>query len=162
MVTCEGQLTIGIDGGMNAMDELEAFRLGAISTLLTSGAEAILQKNREGLDAEKQKLGHGMRRRATVQYIWGFPRPGATSKTLACHVITRLLFLKRGRATSSLGCYFQNGRRGPFLTQLLFLKTLTLPDFTRPLFPKRPAWPVITRLLPLKRRRRHQSLGCYL
>jgi hypothetical protein len=72
MVTCEGQLTVGIDGGMIATDELEAFRLGAISTLLASRAEAILQESREGLDAEKQKLGHGTRRRATVQYIWGF------------------------------------------------------------------------------------------
>jgi hypothetical protein len=106
MVTCEGQLTVGIDGGMIATDELEAFRLGAISTLLASGAEAILQESREGLDAEKQKLGHGTRRRATVQYIWGFLGPGATFKTLACHVITRPLFLKREHATSSPGRYF--------------------------------------------------------
>jgi hypothetical protein len=114
MVTCERQLTVGIDEGMTATDKLEAFRLGAISTLLASGAEAILQESRESLDAKKQKLGHETRRRATVQYIWGFPGPGATSKTLARHVITRPSFLKRGRATSSLGRYFQNSRRGPF------------------------------------------------
>jgi hypothetical protein len=101
-------------GGMIATDELEAFRLGAISTLLASGAEAILQESREGQDAEKQKLGHGTRRRAAVQYIWGFLEPGATSETLACHVITRPLFLKRGHATSSLGRYFQNNRRSSF------------------------------------------------
>jgi hypothetical protein len=53
MVTCEGQLTVGIDGGMIAMDELEAFRLGAISTSLANGAEAILQESRESLDAKK-------------------------------------------------------------------------------------------------------------
>jgi hypothetical protein len=105
---------LGSMGGMTATDELEAFRLGAISTLLASGAEAILQESRESLNAEKQKLGHGTRRRAIVQYIWGFPGPGATSKTLARHVITRPLYLKRGRATSSLDRYFQNGRRGPF------------------------------------------------
>jgi hypothetical protein len=52
MVTCEGQLTVGIDGGMIATDELEAFRLGAISTSLASGAEAMLQENRESLDAK--------------------------------------------------------------------------------------------------------------
>jgi hypothetical protein len=66
--------------GMTAMDELEAFRLGTMSTLLASEVEAILQESRESLDAEKQKLGHRTRRRATVQYIWGFPGPGATSK----------------------------------------------------------------------------------
>ena len=54
MVTCEGQLTVGIDGGMTAADELWDFRLGAISTLLANRAEAVLQEGREGLDAEKQ------------------------------------------------------------------------------------------------------------
>jgi hypothetical protein len=93
-------------GGMIATDELEAFRLGAISTLLASGAEAILLESRESLDAEKKKLGHGTQRHATVQYIWGFPGPSATSKTLACHVIARLFVLKCGHAMSSPGRYF--------------------------------------------------------
>jgi hypothetical protein len=39
-------------GGMIATDELEAFRLGAISTSPTNGAEAILQESRESLDAK--------------------------------------------------------------------------------------------------------------
>jgi hypothetical protein len=39
-------------GGMTATDELEAFRLGAISTSPANGAEAILQKSREGMDAK--------------------------------------------------------------------------------------------------------------
>jgi hypothetical protein len=60
-------------GGMTATDELEAFRLGAISILLASGAEAVSHGRKEGLDAEKQELGHGKQRRATMQYIWGFP-----------------------------------------------------------------------------------------
>jgi hypothetical protein len=111
MVTCEGQLTVGIDGGMIATDELEAFRLGAISTSLASRAEAILQESRESLNAKKQKLGHEAWRRATVQYIWGFPGPDAVSKK--CLVITQPLFLKRWRAMSSLNRYLQNGRRGP-------------------------------------------------
>jgi hypothetical protein len=104
MVTCERQLTVGINGGMIATDELEAFRLGAISTLLANGAEAILQESRESLDAEKQKLGHGTWRRATVQYIWGFPRRDAISKK--CPVITRRLFLKPRCAMSSPSGYF--------------------------------------------------------
>jgi hypothetical protein len=33
-------------------DELEAFRLGAISTALASGAEAMLQESRKSLDAK--------------------------------------------------------------------------------------------------------------
>jgi hypothetical protein len=111
---------------MTATDELDAFRLGAISILLASGAEVVSHERKESLDAEKQELGHGKRRRATMQYMWGFSRPDTVSKkrpvitrrlflkTLACHVITQLLFLKSWRAMSSLGRYFQNGRRGPF------------------------------------------------
>jgi hypothetical protein len=37
---------------MIATDELEAFRLGAISASPANGAEAILQKSRESLDAK--------------------------------------------------------------------------------------------------------------
>jgi hypothetical protein len=35
--------------------------------------------------------------------------PAVISKTLTRHVITQPLFLKRWRAMSSLGRYFQNG-----------------------------------------------------
>jgi hypothetical protein len=89
---------------MIAVDELWAFRLGAISTLLASRAKAILQESREGLDAEKQKLGHRMQRRATVQYIWGFLGPNVISKKRP--VITQPLFLKRWRAMPSPDYYF--------------------------------------------------------
>jgi hypothetical protein len=91
-------------GGMIVTDELEAFRLGAISTSLASGAEAILQESRESLDAKKQKLGHGAWRQATVQYIGDFPGPDAVSKK--CPVIIQQLFLKRWHAMSSLSRYF--------------------------------------------------------
>jgi hypothetical protein len=104
MVTCEMQLTVGVDGGMTVMDELEAFRLGAISTSPANGVEAALQESGEGLGAEKQELGHGMLRRATVQCIWGFSKPDAESKKRP--VITQLLSLKRWRATSSPDRYF--------------------------------------------------------
>jgi hypothetical protein len=60
---------LGSMGGMTAADELEAFRLGAISTSPASRAEAELQIGREDLDAGKQELGHGMWRRRTLQYI---------------------------------------------------------------------------------------------
>ena len=54
VVTCERQLTVGIDRRNDRDGRTLVFRLGAISTLLASGAEAILQESREGLDAEKQ------------------------------------------------------------------------------------------------------------
>jgi hypothetical protein len=50
----KGNWLLGSIGGMIETDELWVFRLGAISILLASGAEAILQESREGLDAEKQ------------------------------------------------------------------------------------------------------------
>jgi hypothetical protein len=86
-------------GGMIATEELEAFRLGAISTSLAGEAEAILQESRESMNAEKQKLGHGAWKHATVQYIWSFPGPDVISKK--CPVITQPLFLKRWHAKSS-------------------------------------------------------------
>jgi hypothetical protein len=103
MVTYERQLAVGSMGGMTTTDELDAFRLGAISILLASGTEAVSHERKEGLDIEKQELGHGKQRRATMQYIWGFPRPDTVSKKRP--VITRRLFLKRWRAMSSLSCY---------------------------------------------------------
>jgi hypothetical protein len=106
MVTYERQLTIGIDGGNDCDGRTRSFPLGCHLNLASERSGAILQESRESLDAEKQKLGHGTWRRATVQYIWGFPGPGATAKMLACHVIARLLFLKCGHAMSSPGRYF--------------------------------------------------------
>jgi hypothetical protein len=44
---------------MTAADELDVFRLGAISILLVGRAEAVSSKRKESLDAEKQELGHG-------------------------------------------------------------------------------------------------------
>jgi hypothetical protein len=87
---------------MTATDELDAFRLGAISILLASEAEAVSHGRKEGLDAEKQELGHE-KRRATMQYIWGFPRPDTVSRKRP--VITRRLFLKCWPAMSSLSYY---------------------------------------------------------
>jgi hypothetical protein len=128
----KGNWLLGSMGGMTTVDELDAFRLGAISISLASRTKAVSHERKESLDAEKQELGHGKRRHATMQYIWGFSRPDTVSK------------------------------KRPVITQWLFLKTLACHVIARPLFPKRPTRPVLTRLLPLKRRRHHQSLGCYL
>jgi hypothetical protein len=103
MVTCKRQLAVGIEGGMTATDELDAFRLGAISILLVSGTEAVSSERKEGLEAEKQELGHGKQRRATMQYTWGFPGLDTISRKRP--VITRRLFLKCWTAMSSLSCY---------------------------------------------------------
>ena len=85
------------------MDELDAFRLGAISTLLASRIEAVSHERKESLDVEKQELGHRKQRRATMQYMWGFPGPDTVSRKHP--VITRRLFLKCWTAMSSLSCY---------------------------------------------------------
>jgi hypothetical protein len=100
----KGNWLLGSIRGITAVDELEAFRLGAISTPPAIRAEAELQKGREGLEAGKQELGHGKKRRSKAQYIWGFPGSDTVSKKRP--VITRRLFLKRWRAMSSPGGYF--------------------------------------------------------
>jgi hypothetical protein len=127
----KGNWLLGSMGGMTAADEPDAFRLGAISISPASRTEAVSHELKESLDAEKQELGHRKRKRATMQYIWGFSRPDTVSK------------------------------KRPVITQRLFLKTLSCHVIAWPLFPKRPTRPVLTRTLPLKHRRHRQSLGCY-
>jgi hypothetical protein len=125
VVTCERQLAVGIDRRNDCGRRTLGFPLGRHLNLAgkQSGSSIAREQRRPG--CRKAKLRHRMQRHATVQYIWDFPGPDAIykkapshhpaviSKALACHVITQLLFLKRRRAMSSLGRYFQNGRRGP-------------------------------------------------
>jgi hypothetical protein len=63
----KGNWLLGSMGGMTAADELDAFRLGAISISLVSRTEAVSRERKESLDAEKQELGHGKRKRAMMQ-----------------------------------------------------------------------------------------------
>jgi hypothetical protein len=63
----KGNWLLGSMGGMTAANELDAFRLGAISISLASRTEVVSHERKESLDAEKQELGHGKRRRATMQ-----------------------------------------------------------------------------------------------
>jgi hypothetical protein len=162
MVTCERQLTVGIDGGNDCDRRTRSFPLGRHLNLASerSGSNIAGEQRKPGCRKAETRAqnAEACDSAAHMGFSWarrhfqnvGMPchHPTVTSKTRACHIITRPLFPKRPTR--------------PILTQRLFLKTLMLPDFTRPLFPKRPAWPVITRLLPLKRRHRHRSLGCYL
>jgi hypothetical protein len=107
VVTCERQLTVGIDRRNDCDRRTLGFSLGRHLNLAgeRSGGNIAREQRRHG--CIKAKLGHRMQRHATVQYIWGFPGPDAISKKRP--VITQLLFLKRWRAMSSLGRYFQNG-----------------------------------------------------
>jgi hypothetical protein len=66
MVTCERQLTVGIDGRNDYDRRTRSFPLGRHLNLAD-------ERNGSSI-AEKQKLGHRMRRHATVQYIWGFSK----------------------------------------------------------------------------------------
>jgi hypothetical protein len=175
MVTCERQLTVGIDGGNDCDGRTRSFPLGRHLNLAgrRGGSNTAREQRRHGCKKARTRARKAeacdsavhtgfFRARRHFQNV-GMPchHPAVISKKRACHIVTRPLFPKRPTR--------------PILTQPLFLKTLMLPDFTRPLFPKRPAWPVITRLLPLKtptspsitwllplkRRRHHQSLGRY-
>ena len=58
MVTCERQLTVGIDGRNDYDGRTRSFPLGRDLNLADERSESSI--------AEKQKLGHGMRRHATL------------------------------------------------------------------------------------------------
>jgi hypothetical protein len=114
----ERQLTVGIDGRNDCNRRTLSLPLGRHLNFAgeQSGSNIAREKGRSG--CRKAGLGLRMQRHARVQYIWGFPGPDAISKK--CPVITQLLFLKRWRAMSSLGRYFQNGRRGPIKLSCYF------------------------------------------
>jgi hypothetical protein len=139
----KGNLLLGSMGGITAADELEAFLLGAISTLLANRAGAELQRGSRGRKARTRArkaeaaesavhMGYSQvryrfqKRPVSTRQILlkntGVPRchPAVTSKTPMCHIITQLLSSKW------------------------------------------PTRPILTRLLFLKRRHYRQSLGSYL
>jgi hypothetical protein len=121
---------------------------------------------RKDLEAGKQELGHGKQRRLKAQYLWDIPEPdtvsksaqsapgsylqntsvprchsAVTSKTPACHIVTRRLLPHHHSAItlSMAGTARSNSA--------VISKTSMLPS--------------IARRLPLTRRRRLQSLGSY-
>jgi hypothetical protein len=101
MVTCERQLAVGIDGGITTADELEAFRLGAISTLLTNRARAELQR---GSGGRKARTRARKAEAAESAVHMGYSR--VRYRFQKRPVSTRQLLLKHRRATSSPGGYF--------------------------------------------------------
>jgi hypothetical protein len=111
VVTCERQLPVGIDRRNDCDGRTLGFPLGHHLNLAGERSRGNIARKQRRPGCRKAKLGHRMQRRVTVQYIWGFPRPDANSKKRP--VITQPLFLKRWRAMSSLGRYFQNARRSP-------------------------------------------------
>jgi hypothetical protein len=125
----KGNWLLGSIGGITVADELEAFRLGAISISPANRTGAEFQKDREDLEAGKQELGHGKHRRLKAQRIWDLPGPDTVSK------------------------------KRPVITRRLFLKALVRHIITRLLPSKWPTSPSVARQLSLKRRRRLQPLG---
>jgi hypothetical protein len=104
VVTCEGQMTVGIDRRDVCGRRTLGFPFGRHLNLAGEQSEGGIAREQRRPGCRKAKLGHRMQRHATVQYIWGFPGPNAISKKHP--VITQPLFLKRWRAMSSPGCYF--------------------------------------------------------
>jgi hypothetical protein len=122
---------------------------------------------RKDLEAGKQELGHGKQRRLKAQYLWDIPEPdtvsksaqsvpdsylqntsvpcchsAVTSKTPACHIVTRRLLPHHHSAI-----------------------TLSMAGATRSnstVISKTPTSRSVARRLPLTRRRRLQSLDSYL
>jgi hypothetical protein len=124
---------------------------------------------REDSEARKQELGHGKKRRLKAQHLWDIPEPDTvsksaqsapggyfqntgvpchhpvvTSKTPACHVITRQLLPKHWCATSSLGYYPQSGPRSP-LSLGVTSKTLMSPSSRSAVDSKTPTSCSVTR-----------------
>jgi hypothetical protein len=138
----KGNWLLGSIGGITTADELEAFRLGASQFYRRTEWET---NCRENLKAGKQELGHGKQRWLKTQYLWDIPESDTVSKS----------------AQSALGSCCQNtsvARRHSTVTS----KTPVCHIIARLLPSKWPTRPVLTRLLFLKHRCCHKSLGIYL
>jgi hypothetical protein len=90
VITCERQLTVGIDGRNDRGRGILTLPLGRHLNLAgeLSGSEITRKQRRSG--SRKAGLGLRVQRHATARYKWGFPGPDAISKK--CSVITRPLF----------------------------------------------------------------------
>jgi hypothetical protein len=113
MVTYEGQLTVGIDGGNDCDGRTRSFPLGRHLNLASerSGSNIAGEQRRPGCRKAKTRArnveaGHNAVHMGFSRARHHFQNVGmpchhlvVISKTRACHVITRPLFLKRGRAT---------------------------------------------------------------
>jgi hypothetical protein len=97
----KGNWLLGSMGGITAADELEAFRLGAISTLLANRTGAELQRGSGGRKARTRARKAEVAESA-VHMGYSRVRYRFQKRTVSI----RQLLLKHRRATSSPGGYF--------------------------------------------------------
>jgi hypothetical protein len=90
VITCERQLTVGIDGRNNRSGGILAFSLGRHLNLAGELSGSEIKRETEEVWKRKVRLGLRKQRRSMARYKWGFPGPSTDSKS----------------AQSSLGCYF--------------------------------------------------------
>jgi hypothetical protein len=113
----KGNWLLGSMGGITAVDELEAFLLGAISTLLVNRARAKLERGSGGGKARTR----ARKAEAAESAVYaGYFR--VRYRFQKRPVSTRQILLKHRHATLSLGYYPQKWLTRPVLTRVLFLK----------------------------------------
>jgi hypothetical protein len=147
---------LGSMGGITAADELEAFLLGAISTLLANRARAELQRGSGGRKARTR----ARKAEAAESAVYaGYSR--VRYRLQKRPVSTRRLLLKHRRATSSPGGYFENPGV-PHRHSAIILKVADMTRFNSAVISKTLTLSPVARHLSLKCRRCLQSLGSYL
>jgi hypothetical protein len=126
MVTYERQLAVGVDRGNHSSGRTRGLPLGRHLNSTGEQRGSRIAKGQRGSEGRKARTRAQKAEAAEGAVHMGLSRggycfhkapshhPTVTSKTPACHVITRRLLLKHRCATSSLGHYLQSGRRSPF------------------------------------------------
>jgi hypothetical protein len=102
-LAAKGNWLLGSIGGITVADELEAFRLGAISILPADGARAELQR---GFGGRKARTRARKAEAAKSAVLMGYSRARYRFKKRP--VSTRQLPPEHQRGTLSLGSYFRN------------------------------------------------------
>jgi hypothetical protein len=175
MVSCEGQLTVGIDGGNDCDGRTRSFPLGRHLNLASerSGSNIAGEQRRPGHRKAKTRaqnvkacdsavhMGFSQARRHFQNVGMPCHHPAVISKTRACHIITRTLFSKTADAAHFNSAVISKNTDVTRLHSTIVSKAAGMARYHSAVTSKTSTSPSITRLLPLKRRCRHQSLGCY-
>jgi hypothetical protein len=104
MVTCERQLTVGIDGGNDSSGQTQSFPLRRHLNFAGEQSGSRIANRQRGSRCRKARTrAQNVEARNSAVHI-GFSR--ARCRLQKVPVITQRLFLKHWRATSSLSCYF--------------------------------------------------------
>jgi hypothetical protein len=85
VVTCERQLTVGVDRRNDRSRQIQVFPLGRHFNFADKLSGSKIARKHRRLGGKKEDLGLGMQKHTTARHKWGFLGPGAMFKKAPSH-----------------------------------------------------------------------------